>query len=188
MVEIDEDTFSCILCHISDLKELYAILLALPKSHLLFPVALTRLWELPVYLDTYDPRSTTASQKILDYLLGAENPQPLAQSVRHLIISIEHEGPSRIGPPGTPWDVLELQERLPDLFLRTINLESLDYHSFPGIGMKKNQVEPLRHLERLRRFGVDCALREWGNEIPSAGGDYANPGDLSARYDAENWE
>ncbi|KAJ6509091.1 hypothetical protein DFH09DRAFT_274807 [Mycena vulgaris] len=50
--------------------------------------------------------------------------------------------------------------------------------------MKSRHLGPLQHLERLRRFSVDCALRDREDDIPSG----VIPGDLSAQYDAENWE
>ncbi|KAJ7886712.1 hypothetical protein B0H13DRAFT_2043740 [Mycena leptocephala] len=147
MVDLNEDVFSCILSHISDLKTLHAVLSALPNTHLLFPPAVARLWQLPV----------------LDYLLNNEaDRRPLAESVRHL--------------------------RLPELFRQSVNLESLDYHSFPGMDMKSEHVEALQPLERLRVFAVDCALCSRDNDVPASGGDYAAPGELSAEYDAENWE
>ncbi|KAJ7474261.1 hypothetical protein FB451DRAFT_1248447 [Mycena latifolia] len=196
MVDLNEDVFSCILSHIPDPKTLYAILVAFPKSHLLFPTALARLWELPVYLDSYDPRAAEASQKVLDYLLDSSGSQTLAESIRHLDVSIEHKDLDtqrrRIGHPRDrtapdfqiPDDVLALQERLPDLFRRTASLQSLDYHCMPGIDMKSRHVQPLQHLERLHRIAVDCALRDREFEIPASAG----PGDLSAQYDAEIWE
>ncbi|KAJ7671848.1 hypothetical protein B0H17DRAFT_1084810 [Mycena rosella] len=198
MVDINEDVFSQILSHVCDSKNLYTILVALPKSHLLFPVALARLWELPVYLDSYDPRAAVASQKVLDYLLDTSGPRLLAESIRHLDVSIEHKDLDSQrrrmrGPPvldrtasgfRLPGDVLALYERLPELFKRTVNLESLDYHSRPGIAMESKHVEPLQHLERLRRFAVNCALRDREVDIPAGAG----PGELSAQYDAENWQ
>ncbi|KAJ7088359.1 hypothetical protein B0H15DRAFT_949539 [Mycena belliarum] len=196
MVDIDEDSFCCILGHIHDVKTLYAILFALPRSHPLFPVALARLWELPVYLDSYDHRAAAASQTILDFLLdpnGGSESYPLAESIRHLDVSIEHADletkHQRRGQPDpmartAPADVVALQERLPDLFRRVVNLQSLDYHCRPGVDMKRRHVEPLQHLERLRRVALDCALRDRGIDIPASAG----TGDLSAQYDAEVWE
>jgi hypothetical protein len=201
MAEIDGDVFSCILAEIPDSKTIYAILNALPKSHLLFPVALARLWELPVYLDSYDPRAAAASQKVLDYLLDNSSLPPLAESIRNLVVAIEHEDLGSRHPTGygsepdrtedgfeIPADVLALHKRLPDLFAHTANLESLDYHSLPGIAMNCEHVEPLRRLERLRHLSVDCALRDREHEIPASDANYAAPGELSAIYDAENWE
>ncbi|KAJ6509689.1 hypothetical protein DFH09DRAFT_1374688 [Mycena vulgaris] len=202
MIDIDEDIFSCILAQIPYSKTLYTILVAIPKSHLLFSVALVRLWQLPVYLDSYDARASAASQKVLDYLLDTPGPHPLAKSIRHLVILIEHpdlgsyyhwgnETPPRDRTATDfqiPADVVALQERLPDLFRRTVNLEWLEYHSFPGIDLKARHLEPLQHLERLRRFSVDCALRNRGGDTPAAGEAYAAPGEMSAQYDAENWE
>jgi hypothetical protein len=87
-----------------------------------------------------------------------------------------------------PAGVIALHERLPELFRQSVNLESLDYHSFPGMDMKSEHVEALQPLERLRVFAVDCALCSRENDVPASGGDYAAPGELSAEYDAENWE
>ncbi|KAJ6521106.1 hypothetical protein B0H19DRAFT_83577, partial [Mycena capillaripes] len=196
MFKLNEDVFSCILSHISDTKALHIVLTALPASHLLFPAALTRLWQLPLYLDSYDSQASAASQKVLDYLLGhGAGHRALAECVHHLVVSVEHKptvirGPGyRIRPNLTiPADTQALHKRLPELFRRTVNLESLEYHSFPGIDLKSEHVDCLRDLERLHFFAVDCALRSRENEIPAAGGDYAAPGALSAEYDAENWE
>ncbi|KAJ7139125.1 hypothetical protein C8R44DRAFT_975074 [Mycena epipterygia] len=220
MVDIDQDSFSCILSHIHDSKTLYLVLIALPKSHLLFPVALARLWQLPIYLDSYDRRAAGASQKVLDYLLDDDSdtggPRPLAESIRHLVVSMEHVGLNRdrtVGsdlrgngaqgrgqrgrgnrgsgrgnlqePFSIPRGVLALQERLPELFHRTVNLESLDYHSLPGVDMKSKHTAPLQHLERFRSFAVDCALRNRDGDVPAGGGPYAAPGALSVQYDAE---
>ncbi|KAJ7671836.1 hypothetical protein B0H17DRAFT_1084803 [Mycena rosella] len=174
MVDINEDVFSQILSHVSDSQTLYTVLIALPKLHLLFPIALARLWEFPV----------------LDYLLDTSGPRLLAESIRHLDVSIEHEDLDSQrrrmrGPPvldrtasgfRLPGDVIALHERLPELFKRTVNLESLDYHSRPGIAMETKHVEPLQHLERLRRFAVNCALRDQEFDIPTG------------EYDAENWQ
>ncbi|KAJ6613756.1 hypothetical protein B0H10DRAFT_2047394 [Mycena sp. CBHHK59/15] len=194
-MDMNEDIFCCILSHIFDSKTLYVVLIALPKSHFLFLATLSRLWQFPIYLDSYDPRASAASQKVLDYLLdnNADTGRlPLAESVRHLVVSIEHDGLHhdriRTRHINIPGDVLALQERLPDLFHRTVNLESLDYRSLPGIDMKSKHVESLQHLERLRSFAVDCALRDRDRDIPASAGNNAAPGELSARYDAENWE
>ncbi|KAJ7250123.1 hypothetical protein B0H12DRAFT_1072140 [Mycena haematopus] len=191
MVEINEDVFSYILGYISDAKTIYALLAALPKSHRLFQVGLARLWQLPIHIDSYDAQVSTASQNVLDYLLDIDTDRlPLAESVRHLVVSIEHTPRvfyqrRRTQPVFTrPADVDQIHARLPDLFRRLVNLESLDYHSFTGKGMKSEHVESLRHLGRLRSFAVDCALHSRDREIPASVG----PGNLSAQYDAHNWE
>ncbi|KAF7367648.1 hypothetical protein MSAN_00828400 [Mycena sanguinolenta] len=190
-VQVNEDIFSCVLEHISDARTLHALLAALPKSHPLFHVGLTRLWQLPIHLDSYDAQASAASQKVLDYLLDADVDRlPLAESVRHLVVAVEHEPRifyqrRRIQPVFTwPEDLVALHARLLDLFPRLVNLESLDYHSFPGADMKSEHVEPLRHLRKLQSFGVDCALRSRDYEIPAG----MAPGDLSRQFDAENWE
>ncbi|KAF8211381.1 hypothetical protein K438DRAFT_1807206 [Mycena galopus ATCC 62051] len=178
MVEIDHDVFSSILSHVSDTKSVHSLLAALPKAHRLFPVALARLWELPVYLDCSDSQASAASHKVLDYLL-AGGIDPLAASIRQLVVSVEHESDSSLAK--------SLHGQLPKLFRRLVNLESLDYHSCPGIGMEREHAEALQHLQRMRAFAVDCTLA-YGPVIPSAGGDYAEPEALSVRYDVKNWE
>ncbi|KAJ7268445.1 hypothetical protein C8J57DRAFT_1325158, partial [Mycena rebaudengoi] len=199
-MEINEDIFSCILSHISDSKTLYSVLTALPTSHLLFPTALARLWQLPVYLDSYDPIVADASQKVLNYFFKDNSLPPLVESVRHLVITAEYKPPPPPGrrgrrrrvPPNfrIPVEVTALHERIPKLLRRAVNLESLDYHSFldyhslPGIGLKSEHVQALSNLRWLRRFSVDCALRSRVRDMGAGMG----PGDWSAEYDAENWE
>ncbi|KAJ7457604.1 hypothetical protein B0H11DRAFT_2062779 [Mycena galericulata] len=84
--------------------------------------------------------------------------------------------------------MLAIQRRLPDLLQRSVNLESLDYHSFPGYAMQSTHFQPLQHLERLRSFAADCALGSRQVEIPASPGYSAAPGGLSAQYDAEIWD
>ncbi|KAJ7785106.1 hypothetical protein DFH07DRAFT_786698 [Mycena maculata] len=92
---VDHDVFSRILSHVSDSKTLYTVLSAIPKSHVFFLIALQRLCELPVYLDTYDPRSATASNQVLDYLLSSHEAGPespgIVGSIRYLVCSVEHD-------------------------------------------------------------------------------------------------
>ncbi|KAJ7779008.1 hypothetical protein B0H16DRAFT_802406 [Mycena metata] len=199
-MEIDEDVFSCILSHIPDAKTLHMVLTALPTSHFLFPATLTRLWQLPVHLDSYDPQVAAASQEILDHILQDNVGHSLVESLRHLVVAIEHKPranwkrrKARLAPPtlAPPPEVVALHARLPDLLRRAMNLESLDYHSFisgfpfPGLGLESEHVQSLLNLERFEHFAVDCALRFVSDgQIPSAMG----PGDWSAEYDAENWE
>jgi hypothetical protein len=183
MVDLNEDVFSCILAHIWDAKTLHIILATLPQSHHLFPVALGRLWQLPIYLDAYDSRASVASREVLGYLLGGG--ASYAASIRHLVM---HDSSLLVyGAVDTAPADMALHERLPDLLRRLVNLESLDYHSGPGIGMNNELVQSLHHLERMRAFAVDCTVG-YGVQAPSAAGGYAVPGALSARYDAENWE
>ncbi|KAJ7479878.1 hypothetical protein FB451DRAFT_1240075 [Mycena latifolia] len=88
---IDEDVFSRILWHIPDSRTVHNVLLALPNSHLLFPAALHRLCQLPIYLGTYDARAAAASNSVLDHLLlpdGEHRPR-IAESILHLVISTE---------------------------------------------------------------------------------------------------
>ncbi|KAJ6533214.1 hypothetical protein B0H19DRAFT_1272605 [Mycena capillaripes] len=90
---LDDDVFSHILSHIPEFKSVYAVLRALPKRHPWFLVALHRLCELPVYLDTYNPSAAAASNQILNYLLDPEidlNSLEIARSIRHLVIAVEH--------------------------------------------------------------------------------------------------
>ncbi|KAJ7038677.1 hypothetical protein C8F04DRAFT_347026 [Mycena alexandri] len=186
-MELDEDIFSCILSHIAETRTLYLVLTALPPSHLLFPSALARLWQLPVYLDSYDSQVAAASQKVLDYLLEENAAPPLAESVRHLVVAVEQKSWCDVRLE-IPAQVVALHERLPHLLRRTTNLESLEYHNFPGLDMKSEHVQALQNLRQFRRFAVDCALFSRDREIPASGGPYAVPGDLSAEYDTENWE
>ncbi|KAJ7457615.1 hypothetical protein B0H11DRAFT_207309 [Mycena galericulata] len=198
MPEVDEDVFSSILSHIPDSKTIYVVLIALSKAHPLFPVALTRLFKLPVYLDSYDPRAAAASHKVLDYLLQDDantGHYPLVGSIRHLVVSIENKQVISAGTRGPPPprgnsrdSMLALQRRLPDLFQRSVNLELLDYHSFPGYAMQSTHFQPLQHLKRLRSFAADCALGFRQVEIPAGGGNYAALGELSAQLDAAIWD
>ncbi|KAF8191843.1 hypothetical protein K438DRAFT_1970223 [Mycena galopus ATCC 62051] len=92
MSTLDQDAFSRVLSHDSDSLTLYTVLSSIPKSHVFFLVALRRLCELPVYLDTYDPRSATASNEVLEYLLSSNPASPgIAESIRHLVCSVEHD-------------------------------------------------------------------------------------------------
>ncbi|KAJ7083246.1 hypothetical protein C8R44DRAFT_822598, partial [Mycena epipterygia] len=176
-----------------DSKTIYGILLALPKSHLLFPVALARLWQLPIYLDSYNHQAATASQKVLDYLLdedadigdrtttstGSRGSRARGRRQR----SRFPRGHHIFGPDfGIPRGVQTLQERLPELFSRRVNLESLDYHSLPRIDMKSTHAAPLHHLERLRSFAVDCVLRNRNHDIPTIIAPSAAPGGLKLRH------
>ncbi|KAJ7086282.1 hypothetical protein C8R44DRAFT_752684 [Mycena epipterygia] len=99
--------------------------------------------------------------------------QTASSAVRHFTFARQ----SRSGPraDSIPGEVLVLQERLPELFHRTVNLESLDYCSYPGIDMKTN-------------FAVDYSLRNRNIDIPVSPGPSAAPGGLNAQYDAEIWE
>ncbi|KAJ7362250.1 hypothetical protein DFH08DRAFT_1073495 [Mycena albidolilacea] len=102
MNHVDQDVFSQILSHIPDSRTVHSVLRALPKSHNWFSVALHRLCELPVYLDTYDPRAASASSEVLDYLLatpleGVDAPG-IAGSIRHLVVAVEHKKYARLPP------------------------------------------------------------------------------------------
>ncbi|KAJ6622178.1 hypothetical protein B0H10DRAFT_916561 [Mycena sp. CBHHK59/15] len=67
-------------------------------------------------------------------------------------------------------------DRLPELFKRTSNLETLGYHNYPGLAMLNTHVDILAAHERLRTFGVDCAIRETSWRSPLA------------FVDPENWD
>ncbi|KAJ7750948.1 hypothetical protein DFH07DRAFT_827054, partial [Mycena maculata] len=203
-IKLNSDVFSTILAQIPDSKTVHAILIALQRSHSFFPIALTRLSQLPIYLDSYDPRAASASQKVLDYLL--DEGFPLVGSIRHLVVSVERgkdppvpnsrgrgRGRGRGGPPSlqsrpNPNNaMLALQCRLPALLRRAVNLRSFDYHSFPGSAFQSEHFDALQRLERLRSFSVDCALwMECG--IGSALGPPTNHATWAAEYDADNWE
>ncbi|KAJ7744125.1 hypothetical protein B0H16DRAFT_1560271 [Mycena metata] len=190
-MEINEDIFTCILSYISDPKTLHSVLNALSTSHLLFPSALARFWELPVYLDSYDPQVASLSQNILDFLLQENLGYPLVESVRHLVVAVEHK-PLRRPAPGKrhrithdiPAEATALHKRLAELLNRAVNVESLDYHSFPsGLGLQSEHVPSLSYLVRLRSIAIDCAVTSRDRDIPSDAG----PGNLSAKFDAEVW-
>ncbi|KAJ6586500.1 hypothetical protein DFH09DRAFT_1359796 [Mycena vulgaris] len=195
---IDEDVFSQILRHIPDSKTVYTVLLALPKSHLLFPAALRRLFQLPVHLDTYDVRAAASSSEVLDYLLRSDADTTSSQivgSIRHLVIAAEHKKYSKPFPiplehnegeeadddedtsegeedeedswptptrdpetdPEPDVDVAALHERLPHLFRKTRNLESLEYYNYPGLAISSESTSLLAAQDRLRNFTVDAA-------------------------------
>ncbi|KAJ7150549.1 hypothetical protein C8R43DRAFT_1006112 [Mycena crocata] len=215
----DPDVFSRVLSHVPESKTIHAVLRALPRTHILFPTALRRLCELPVYLDTYDPRSAAASNKVLDYLLapGARTPR-VAESIRHLVVAVEHEkyrslpgpdadeddeeeeetdeadpeqeegededesgwttivGEDSDSEPEEDVDVAAFHDRLPDLFKKTLNLQSLDYHNYPGLALTTMDLELLSGCKRLRTFSVDAALRptSWGSGL-HGGEPYVDP-------------
>ncbi|KAJ7037922.1 hypothetical protein C8F04DRAFT_385368 [Mycena alexandri] len=160
----NEDVFSCIFSHIHHSKTVHAVLRALPQSHPLFSVALHRLWELPVYLDnhTYEWRAILASDEILDHLLApdtGEEALAIVESIRHLVIAVE---PVRIREEDNfidEDDVVAFRDRLSDLFEKTRNLKSIDYHSYPGIPLSRDNIDALATCERLRTFSVDAAVR-----------------------------
>ncbi|KAJ7159541.1 hypothetical protein C8R46DRAFT_1354248 [Mycena filopes] len=187
-MEVDGDVFSCILSHISDARTLYSILAALPTSHLLFPWALARLWQLPVYLDTYDSRVAATSHAILDYLLEDNKHPALAQSVRHLVVAVEHKRQKNnpIDPP-IPARITAFHERLTSLLAKAVNLRSLDYHSFPGLGLNSEHMQCLSTMQWFRHFSVDCAVH-LDHFPPVTHAVAVLPGELSAAYDAANWE
>ncbi|KAK7046522.1 hypothetical protein R3P38DRAFT_3307831 [Favolaschia claudopus] len=102
-VELDQDAFSRILSHIRDSRTIYTILRALPvptehssnAARVFFLIALRRLCELPVYLDVYDGGAAGASNEVLDYLLkvsgDGEDDFGVAESIRHLVVAVEHK-------------------------------------------------------------------------------------------------
>lgn len=201
MVELDGDVFATILAYVTDISTIHAVLYALPKSHPLFPVALDRFWQSPVHLDSWRSRTAAATNDALDLLL--QTPTPLAGNLRHLVVHMEEDDTEVIAPPGPPHVALALQQRYPfwfcsldllreirvvDLLNVATNLRSFDHHSFPGLKLDSTILGPLGQLEQLNRLGVDCAFSDRTHVIPAGGGNYAQPGELSALYDAENWE
>ncbi|KAJ6521782.1 hypothetical protein DFH09DRAFT_1372878 [Mycena vulgaris] len=56
-------------------------------------------------------------------------------------------------------DVAAFHARLPDLFKKTQNLESLDYHHFPGLAMSAQIPSLLADHDRLCKFCVDGVMR-----------------------------
>ncbi|KAJ7185483.1 hypothetical protein C8R46DRAFT_1060739 [Mycena filopes] len=161
-------------------KTVHALLGAIPKSHPLFPVVLRRLWELPVYLDTYD--AVAASGEILDYLLAvdaSEEARAIAEAIRHLVIAAE------TGRKGEDWeyklvdkvsDVVGFCQRLSELFERTPNLRSISYYCYPGIPLSYEDLKGLATCKRLQTFAVDTAVRE------------TNWADYDALRDTEIWD
>ncbi|KAK6992648.1 hypothetical protein R3P38DRAFT_151134 [Favolaschia claudopus] len=103
-VELDEDAFSRILSHVHDSRTIYTILRALPlptasentssAARDFFLIALRRLCELPVYLDVRDGDVAGASNEVLDCLLKASGDGEdlgVAESIRHLVVAVEHK-------------------------------------------------------------------------------------------------
>lgn len=89
---LNQDVFSRIISHVCESLTVYEVLKAIPKSHAFFLVTLHRLCELPIYLDTYDPRTATASNQVLDYLLSSHQDEAgVAESIRHLVCLVEHD-------------------------------------------------------------------------------------------------
>ncbi|KAJ7044757.1 hypothetical protein C8F04DRAFT_1069458 [Mycena alexandri] len=108
-ISVDEDVFSRILSHIADSRTVHVVLRALPKSHPLFFAAFHRLCELPIHLDTFDSRAAAASNEVLDYLLAPDANVELgiAESIRHLVVAVEHEKYRSI--PQLPEDEVEAE-------------------------------------------------------------------------------
>lgn len=160
----NQDVFLCILSHVHESKTVHAVLRALPHRHPLFPVALHRLWQLPIYLDhqTYDWRAAVASDEILDHLLApdaSEETLAIAESIRHLVIAVE---PVYIDKDDTFYneaDALAFRDRLSELFEKTRNLRRLDYNCYPGIPLSRENVKVLANCERLGTLRVDTAFR-----------------------------
>ncbi|KAJ7367642.1 hypothetical protein DFH08DRAFT_3117 [Mycena albidolilacea] len=204
---LNQDVFSRILSHVCESLTVYEVLKAIPKSHAFFLVALHRLCELPIYLDTYDPRAATASNQILDYLLSSHQDEAgIAESIRHLVCLVEHdkyatrlkhadedetenndreedlqqeneegstadseedvdkgeepqesEGGS-IADSEEDVDVEAFHRRLPALFSKMHQLESIDYHNTPGLGLSSDAVDALATCGRLRTLAVDVTI------------------------------
>ncbi|KAJ7644412.1 hypothetical protein FB45DRAFT_897846 [Roridomyces roridus] len=191
------DTFFQVLTHIHDAKTIHNLLQALTPAHPLSPVALLRLSHLPIYIDSYNTKSANASIAVLKGLLHSRS-FPV-ESIRHIVVAVEHEPtstpgfvdgrhvPRRPGGPKDPQAMLAIQDLLAKLVQRTRNLQSFDYHSFPGYALKEEHFRALQSFPNLKRIAVDCALRSRDVEIPASGGGYALPGALSSEYDADNW-
>ncbi|KAJ7477918.1 hypothetical protein B0H11DRAFT_2424397 [Mycena galericulata] len=201
MSTLDQDAFSHILSHVFDSRTVYTVLSSFPKSHVFFLVALRRLCELPVFLNTDNARSATAANAVLEYLLSSNTASPgIAESIRHLVCSVEHDKfETRNKPSGEEEgeedreeqqeqdveeekefssveesssdaeesasedvDVVAFHERLPELFRKMRNLESIDHHNTPGLALSVAAIEALAPCERLRMFAVDSAIpRPW---------------------------
>ncbi|KAJ7754530.1 hypothetical protein B0H16DRAFT_747125 [Mycena metata] len=166
MSELDEDVFFCVLSHVQEPKTVHALLRAVPKSHPLFSVALRRLLELPIYLDSYD--AIVKSKQIIDYLVSpnaSKEALAIAQAIQHLVIAVEavrykvEEG--AVGPRWTSVgdDVLAFRDSLSKLFERTRSLKSLDYYSCPGAPLSAENIEALATCERLYAFHVDASTK-----------------------------
>ncbi|KAJ7185491.1 hypothetical protein C8R46DRAFT_380454 [Mycena filopes] len=168
----DQDVFSCILSHVHESKTVHAVLRALPQLHPLFPVALHRLWQLPVYLDhnTYAWRALVGSDEILDHLLApdaSEEALAITESIRHLVIAVE---PAYIDNAFyNETDALAFRDRLSELFAKTRNLSRLEYNCYPGIPLSRENVKVLANCERLGTLRVDTAVRptsDWEDPAP----------------------
>ncbi|KAF7299307.1 Glycosyltransferase family 32 protein [Mycena indigotica] len=190
MVKLDTDVFATILTYIHDPATIYTLFRVFPKSHPLFLTTVDRLWQLPVNLDSFDPRVTTASNHILDYLLTtpAEETEPHGYRLRQLVVRLEHESLESRDQPNPPASILALRGRIVDLLGVARNLRSLDYHGYPGLRLDSDILTPLAKLEWLEQFSTDCARCSSEQGVPASGGDYAAPGELSAKFDAENWD
>ncbi|KAJ7037925.1 hypothetical protein C8F04DRAFT_1090650 [Mycena alexandri] len=167
---LNEDVFSCILSRIHDSISVYAVLRAIPKANPLFSVALQRLWELPIYLDTHDAVAT--SSEILDYLLTPNaKGEDLAKCIQHLVIAAE----AALKYTGNN-AVVAFHSRLSGLFKRTQNLKSIDYYSTlgPGLPLSRENVKLLAMCQRLHIFRVDSYT---GRPKATAGDPYAD-GDI----------
>ncbi|KAJ7037924.1 hypothetical protein C8F04DRAFT_1090647 [Mycena alexandri] len=159
MSEPDEDVFSCILSHVQEPKTVHVLLRAVPKSHPLFSVALRRLLELPVYLDSYD--AIVASKEIIDYFVGpnaSEEALAIAQAIRHLVIAAEAVR-FRAEEVAVGDDVVAFRDSLSKLFERTRNLKSVDYYSCPGILLSPENIDVLATCEGLQTFCVDASTK-----------------------------
>ncbi|KAF7299296.1 Glycosyltransferase family 32 protein [Mycena indigotica] len=191
MVELDKDVFATILAYIQHPPTLHTLLLAFPHSHPLVLVVFDRLWQLPINLDSFSPRATTASNDVLDYLLTipAGETEPLAHRLRQLVVRLEDESlASRDQPQPAPASVLALRSRIVDLLGSSTNLRTFDYHGYPGLRLDSTILEPLAKLNRLERLAVDCSRCSSAQGVPASGADYAAPGELSATFDADIWD
>ncbi|KAJ7056927.1 hypothetical protein C8F01DRAFT_1152781 [Mycena amicta] len=172
------DVFSTVLSHISHPQTIHNLLRAIPPWHALFPAALARRTALPVYLDVYHGKTEAASKELFDCLL--EDNSSSLPFLRHLSIAIEPQTVN--GGLNDPLsdNARAIYHNLSNLVRRCPGLRKLEYHSFPGLA-------ELAQLEQLRDFAVDCSLGSSAAGV-SGGGDYAQPGELSAEFDGEIWE
>ncbi|KAF7319561.1 hypothetical protein HMN09_00295700 [Mycena chlorophos] len=195
---VNLDVFSSILSHISSPRTIHAVLQAIPRANPLFHAALTRRVALPIQFDVYDQETEAASTDLLDVLLRAAQAERLP-SIRHLSLAIEVDLDSRV--PLRSWvqdrekviqedfspDAQALFGALPTLVRACPGLRRLHYYSFPGLALPRAVVDELAKLEQLEHVTVDCSVTSSQGRV-SGGGDYAEPGQLSAEWDGDIWD
>ncbi|KAF8895236.1 hypothetical protein BD779DRAFT_1735826 [Infundibulicybe gibba] len=159
MAVINDDIFSCILSHIYDKTSLYNLLTALPITHPLFPPALLRLCQLPVYLTCTTP-GTEDTPLILDWILGQDEGSgvshfAVAAALKDLVIDF---GLPPLVFHDPRFSVIALERRLVTLFSKTQNLRSLDWRngSYPW----GQHLTALGQLQFLETFRIDTNLSD----------------------------